>query len=66
MSDKPANTASGNRALGISFLVLGMCTCVVFGLTFGPAFIGIGLPFAALGVIFLPKSGEGQQNEGDQ
>jgi len=66
MSDTQADKIAGKRALAITFLVLGLSLCVTFGLTLGPAFIGIGLPFAVLGFIFLPKSGEGQKIEGDQ
>jgi hypothetical protein len=66
MSDKQADPNDGKRALGIAFMVLGLSLCVTFGVTLGPAFIGIGLPFAALGFIFFPKSGEGQDNEEQQ
>ncbi|WP_051698983.1 hypothetical protein [Erythrobacter longus] len=66
MGDTQADKIAGKRALAITFLVLGLSLCVTFGLTLGPAFIGIGLPFAVLGFIFLPKADEGQKSGGDR
>lgn len=63
MDDKKADPNDGKRALGITFMVLGVSLCVTFGVTLGPAFIGIGLPFAVLGFIFMPKSVADQECE---
>lgn len=56
-------TSGRVNPLGISFLVLGASLCVVFALTLGPAFIGLGVPFIALGAIFSSKSGDAQKGE---
>lgn len=47
--------SSNNRALGISFLTIGIALTVSFALTLGPAFFGLGLPFMGLGLIFLGR-----------
>ena len=51
MSDK----STGRNPLGISFLVLGVAMTATFGLTLGPAFFGVGVPFIVLGIIFMDR-----------
>lgn len=53
MSDE--NTQSNNRALGITFLTLGVGMTVSLGATLGAAFFGVGLPFIVLGIIFMSR-----------
>lgn len=60
MSEKP----TGLNPLGISFLVLGVAMTVTFGLTLGPAFIGLGAPFIVLGIIFMGRKQAGEPTEG--
>ncbi|MEQ8412595.1 MAG: hypothetical protein RIC51_10370 [Erythrobacter sp.] len=62
MGDK-TNT---NPAFGIVFLMMGISMTITFGLLFGPAFIGIGLPFAVLGFIFMGKSDDRQEGQQDK
>jgi len=47
--------SGNNRALGISFLTIGIALTVSFALTLGPAFFGLGLPFVGLGLICLGR-----------
>ncbi|NCP18030.1 MAG: hypothetical protein GW855_02580 [Erythrobacter sp.] len=51
MKDKPTDY----RALGIAFITMGVGLTISFGLTIGPAFLGIGLPFLVLGFVFLGR-----------
>jgi hypothetical protein len=58
-------TPQNKSALGLTFMALGVAFTVTFGIIFGPAFIGIGVPFIVLGIIFLNrnKDGEGAVDE---
>ncbi len=52
---------NGKKALGISFMVLGMSLGVTFGVTLGWAFAPLGISFVALGLIFMAKAKETEQ-----
>ncbi len=54
------------RTLGISFLVIGIGVTVSLSTTLGPAFLGIGLPFVILGIIFMSRSNTDASAEGDE
>ena len=58
--EKTAN----HRALGMAFMVIGVSLSVTFALTLGPAFMGIGAAFFALGLVFLNKGKDGGQSDG--
>ncbi|KPM25344.1 hypothetical protein AAG593_06865 [Citromicrobium bathyomarinum] len=62
MSDKQTN----NQALGIAFLMMGVGLSISLGLTLDPAFLGAGLPFVVVGIVFLSKSKAGAVGEGDR
>ena len=49
-------TPEAKKALGISFMVLGLSLGVTFGLTLGWAFAPIGLSFVALGFVFMAQT----------
>ncbi len=52
---------SGNQTLGVVFMTLGVGMMVSMGSTLGVAFIGTGLPFLVLGIIFMNrKEGDGE------
>ncbi|QIQ85985.1 hypothetical protein [Erythrobacter sp.] len=53
--------ADTNSGMGIAFFTIGAGMTITFGLLFGPAFIGIGLPFMVLGFVFMGKKGEGEE-----
>ena len=50
--EQPTN----NRAVGIAFLVIGVAFTTSMAATQGPAFIGIGLPFIIIGLVFMGRS----------
>ncbi len=52
------------RILGFTFIMLGIGLTASLGIALGPAFIGIGLPFVVLGVVFLAKDNETDGEEG--
>ena len=62
MSDAPTDY----RALGFAFLTMGVGITVSLGLTLGPAFFGIGLPFAAMGIVFLARAKPDSAAKGDE
>jgi hypothetical protein len=54
------------RTLGLTFLILGVGMTISLATTLGPAFLGIGLPFLVLGVVFLNRSkAESAAREGE-
>ncbi|MEL7728315.1 hypothetical protein AAG612_02130 [Citromicrobium bathyomarinum] len=55
-----------NQALGIAYLMMGVGLTISLGLTLDPAFLGTGLPFIVLGIVFLSKSKADAAEEGDK
>lgn len=52
---------SSNQTLGVVFMTIGAGMMISMGLTLGVAFIGTGLPFLVLGIIFMNrKEGDGE------
>ena len=47
------NAPAKGRPLAIAFMILGASLCVAFGVSLGPAFMGLGAPFFVLGLIFM-------------
>ena len=62
MSDKPV----GPNPLGIAFVVLGAAMTIAFGLSLGPAFLGLGVPFVVLGIIFMGRKQANEPTERDK
>tara|TARA_B100000678_G_scaffold194836_1_gene163251 strand:- start:418 stop:606 length:189 start_codon:yes stop_codon:yes gene_type:complete len=62
MSDK----ATDYRALGIAFMTIGVGLTISLGLTLGPAFFGIGLPFLVLGFVFVGRKQADETATGDE
>ena len=54
-----------SKALGLIFCILGVGMTVSMGVSLGPAFIGIGLPFLVLGIIFMLKSSKADESAED-
>ncbi len=52
------------RGLGMAFMAMGVSLSVSFALTLGPAFMGIGVAFFVLGLVFLNKDKGGGQSDG--
>lgn len=57
---------SANRSIGIAFIILGIGMTASFGLTLGPAFLGLGAPFIVLGIIFMGRKQAPETAEGDK
>lgn len=45
-----------NQTLGFTFLVVGVGLTISMATTLGVAFLGIGLPFVVLGILFLSRA----------
>ena len=54
------------RALGFSFMMLGVSLGITFGVTMGWVFAPIGLSFLALGVVFLGMKTDADKGEGEK
>ncbi len=55
---------SNFRVLGLSFIAVGIGLTVSLSIPLGPAFMGIGLPFVVLGIIFLGRGNGAAETEG--
>ncbi len=55
--------ANNNRALAITFMILGFSLSVSLATTLGVAFVGVGIPFAIIGFVFLQRGAQEDQLE---
>ncbi|MBD58768.1 MAG: hypothetical protein CL808_01415 [Citromicrobium sp.] len=53
------------QALGMAFLTMGIGLTISLGIVLSPAFLGTGVPFIVLGLIFMTRKPSDEAAEGD-
>lgn len=59
-----ADKREDKKALGISFMMMGVSLGITFGITLGWVFAPIGFTFVALGLVFMSQADDENSKKG--